>query len=220
MLTLRVASVAWVSHVLALGVYPCQGWTQAEVELVLSNRFEVLGLICDTIITVWCHIAGFSIHHRQIDAIGIVFGTDGPRFSSFTASITRAVLACRFLFVSTIRRRVRRTQAQAGQVAREVVGGRHTEAVAILETHIFMTIFRAFLVFLSILTFIRALILQRKIQTINQTKEIIITISRQTVSTAIHKVIGPGVRITAKYRQHIGPGFNVIHDAVITAVIK
>jgi hypothetical protein len=54
------------------------------------------------------------------------------------------------LIVGTVRRRVRRTQAQAGQIAREVIGGGHTEAVAVLETYIFMTVFGAFLIFVCV----------------------------------------------------------------------
>ncbi|KEP73394.1 hypothetical protein HR12_11285 [Microbacterium sp. SUBG005] len=99
------------------------------------------------------------------------------------------------------------------------MGGRHTEAVAVLETNVIMAVFGAFLIFVWS-TFIISLILQRKVQAIDQTKEIIVTVGRHTVSTANHIVIRPGVRISTKYRQHIGPGFNVIHDAVITAVIK
>ncbi len=83
-----------------------------------------------------------------------------------------------------------------------------------------MTVFGAFLIFVSVSTFVSTLILQSKVQAINQTKEICITVGCQTVSTAVHKVISPGVGITAKYRQHIGPRFNVVHDAVITAIIK
>ena len=83
-----------------------------------------------------------------------------------------------------------------------------------------MAVFRAFLIFCCILAFVRTLILQREIQTLNQTEEILVTVGGQTVSTTVHKVIGPGVRVTAKYRQHIGPGFNVVHDAVITTIIK
>jgi hypothetical protein len=37
-------------------------------------------------ITVWRHVAGFRIHHRQINAVGIVFRANGPGFSFFTAS--------------------------------------------------------------------------------------------------------------------------------------
>ncbi len=51
-------------------------------------------------------------------------------------------------------------------------------------------------------------------------KEIIVTVGCNTVGTAGHEVISARLRISTKYRQHIGPGFNVIHDAVITAVIK
>ena len=83
-----------------------------------------------------------------------------------------------------------------------------------------MAVFGAFLVFICVSTFVSTLILQRKVQAVDQTEEIVITVSCQTVSTTVHEVIGPGVRISTKYRQHIGPGFYVIHDAVITAVIK
>ena len=83
-----------------------------------------------------------------------------------------------------------------------------------------MAVFGAFLIFVCVATFIITLVLQRKVQAVDQTEEIVITIGRQTVSTTVHEVIGPGVRISTKYRQHIGPGFNVIHDAVITAIIE
>ncbi|CSG71501.1 transport system permease [Shigella sonnei] len=41
----------------------CKRWAQTKIELILCYSFKVLGFICDTHITIWCHIAGFSIHH-------------------------------------------------------------------------------------------------------------------------------------------------------------
>ena len=83
-----------------------------------------------------------------------------------------------------------------------------------------MTVFGAFLIFVCVSTFVSTLVLQRKVQAVDQTEEVIITVGRHTVSTANHIVVGPGIGVATKYRQHIGPGFNVIHDAVITAIIE
>ncbi|CSE59956.1 Uncharacterised protein [Shigella sonnei] len=69
-------------------------------------------------------------------------------------------------------------------------------------------------------TFVVTLILHREVQTIYQTEEISITISRDAVGTTSHKVVCIGIRVTAKFRQHIGPAFDVVHYAIITSVIE
>ena len=69
-------------------------------------------------------------------------------------------------------------------------------------------------------TFVVTLILHREVQTIYQTEEISITISRDAIGTTSHKVVSVGVGVTAEFWQHIGPAFYVVQYAVITAIVE
>ena len=76
----------------------------------------------------------------------------------------------------------------------------------------------AFLIVAGI--FIITLILHREVQTLHQTKEVGVTVGSHAVCTTGHKVIGISIRVATKFWQHIGPAFNVVQDAIVTAVIE
>ena len=114
-----------------------RGWTQTEVELILCYCFEVLSLIRDTIITIWRHIASFSIHHRQIDVVSIIFRAESMLLLFYRPRNERCI-SHRNLLVCCYDQR--KNMPHRAQAEIEIIGGRHTEAVAILETHVVMTI--------------------------------------------------------------------------------
>ena len=64
------------------------------------------------------------------------------------------------------------------------------------------------------------LILQRKVQAINLTKEAIVTVGCNTVGTTVHEIVGTSIGIATKFWQHIGPCFDVIYDTVVTTIIE
>ena len=62
--------------------------------------------------------------------------------------------------------------------------------------------------------------MQSHIQAIHHAEEIGIAVGCQTAGTFGHEVVGLGGRVTAEFREHIGPGFNVIQGAEVTTVIE
>ncbi|CQE95680.1 Uncharacterised protein [Salmonella enterica subsp. enterica serovar Typhimurium str. DT104] len=70
------------------------------------------------------------------------------------------------------------------------------------------------------LVFIGTLILQREVQTVYQTEEISVTVGGHAVSTTGHEVVSVSVGVAAELRQHIGPAFYVVQDAVVTTIVE
>ena len=57
-------------------------------------------------------------------------------------------------------------------------------------------------------------------QAVDEAEEIAVTVGGHAVSTAGHVNVGLSVGITAEFRQHISPGFDVVHHAVVTAIVE
>ena len=55
--------------------------TQTEVELVLSNHFEVLRFVCKAQGTGASCVVGLGVLRGQVDVVGVVFQTTGVGFS-------------------------------------------------------------------------------------------------------------------------------------------
>ncbi|CTS77853.1 Uncharacterised protein [Escherichia coli] len=68
--------------------------------------------------------------------------------------------------------------------------------------------------------FVITLILQSKVQAIDLTKEAIVTVGCNTISTTIHEVVSASIGIATKFWQHIGPCFDVIYDTVVTTIVE
>ncbi|MNS98074.1 hypothetical protein D3C72_1324290 [compost metagenome] len=68
--------------------------------------------------------------------------------------------------------------------------------------------------------FVLTLVLNSEVQTVNQTEEVVVTVSRNAVGTASHEVVGVGISIATELWQHICPAFYVVQYAVVTAVIE
>ncbi len=64
------------------------------------------------------------------------------------------------------------------------------------------------------------LVLYGDIQTVNQTEETVVTVSGNAGGTRGGKDVGLGPGITAELRQHIGPGADIIGNAVVTTVVQ
>ena len=119
------------------------------------------------------------------------------------------------MIVGTIGRSICRAEADAHT---EIVGSRDTEAVAIFTRQ--FTIATVIGAFARTRVFVITLILQGKVQTIYQAEEIAVAVGRHAVGTAEHEDVSLGVGIAAEFRQHIGPGFNIINNAVVAAVVQ
>ena len=166
------------------------------------------------VIAVRGHIAGFRVHGRQVDIVGVVLQAGGPCFRFIAARVGLG-----HLIVSTVRRGVscRRADAHA-----EVVGSGEAETIAIVEANIAVAaaVIGADVDILRVLAFVFALILQGEVQTLHQTEEIAVAVGCDAVGAACHKVIRIGVGVAAELRQHIGPAFNVVQHAVVTTVVE
>lgn len=64
------------------------------------------------------------------------------------------------------------------------------------------------------------LILYGDIQTINQPEETVVTVGSNAGGTRGGEDVGLGPGITAELRQHIGPGTDIIGNAIVTTVVQ
>lgn len=90
--------VGHASQVFTFGLHVGDCWTQAKIELVLSNNFEVLRFVSKTSIAIrpgTGGVTGFSIGGCQVDVVGIVFQTQTPCFSFVAFAVS-------FLIQSTV----------------------------------------------------------------------------------------------------------------------
>lgn len=95
--------------------------------------------------------------------------------------------------------RVRETSADA---IPNIVGQRGAEAVAVLFAPTTTVVGRAFAADAAVFT----LILQSKVQAVNQTEEIRVTVGCNAVSTGLQEVVRTvGVAVAAEFRQNVGP---------------
>jgi len=63
------------------------------------------------------------------------------------------------------------------------------------------------------------LVLQSKVQAINQTEEVLVTVGCNAVTTGLQEVVGT-VGVAAEFWQYVGPGGDVVDDAVVTTVVE
>ena len=186
------------------------GRTQAEIKLVLSNSFKVFRLVRDKVITEDSHILSFRISCSQVNVICVIFQASSPYFSSFTRSIQRIFFSIGYLPISTIRFCIGCTNAKSFII----VSSRQTKAITIRFNYV-----TAFHVVHFCSTIIFTLILQSKVQTINQAEEIIVTVGGYASSTLGHKYIGLSPGISTKLRQHVSPSANIISYTIVATIV-
>ncbi|CUQ95613.1 hypothetical protein BBPAJBFB_004207 [Escherichia coli] len=181
------------------------GRTQTEIELILCNSFEVLGFISNEVISKYSHILGFRIGSGQVNVVSVIFQTCGPNFCIFTGSkYFRKNFPCINLSVGTIRFRISCTDTESFVF----IGSRETEAITV-----------TFSVVIEIATIVFALVLSSKVQTINQTKEVVVTIGCNTSCTLSHEHVGLSPSVTTEFWQDVSPRTDVVCYTVVTAVI-
>lgn len=73
----------------------------------------------------------------------------------------------------------------------------------------------------AVVVLIFTLILDTERETVHQTKEVRVTVGQQTASTAGHVVISIGAApgFAGEVGGHIGIGFNIVNDTVVTTII-
>ncbi len=202
-------------QVFTAGLQVRQRRTQAEIELVLRHDFNVLRFVGDAVaVAIRRHVAGFGIGGGEIDIVSVIFQTGSPRIGAIAARDDRIATAIVDLFCGTIGAGVSGGRAKAHA---EIVSGGQTEAVAVLGLDT-VTARGAFVAVAVV--FIIALVLQREVKPFNHAEEIGVAIRRHTITTTHHVVVAVGIGVAAEHRQHIGPGFDVINHAIVTAVIE
>ena len=131
-------------------------------------------------------------------------------------NVTLQVLHCpghtpgHILVSSTFRGRHRTTHAEAFA---QVVGQGCAVAVAVLFQS--ATTGVVFAVNAAVFT----LILQSKVQAINQTEEVLVTVSCNAVSTGLQEVVST-VGVAAEFWQYVSPGGDIVDNAVVTTVVE
>lgn len=140
-------------------------------------------------------VVGLGVLRGQVDVVGVVFQTTGVGFSVVATTQCRNTI----LLVGTFGVRVRETSADA---IPNIVGQRGAEAVAVLFAPTTTVVGRAFAADAAVFT----LILQSKVQAVNQTEEIRVTVGCNAVSTGLQEVVRTvGVAVAAEFRQNVGP---------------
>jgi hypothetical protein len=176
-----------VADVLTFGLQVSNGWTQTEVELVLSNHFEVLrfvskteGICCAAAVRgakTGC-VVGLGVLRCQIDVVCVIFQAAAVDVS--TIAVT--VYTCCVLVGGTFRRCQSSTRTEASP---QIVGQGCAVTVAVL----FQQAATASSVILAAYAAVSSLILQSKVQAFNQTEEVLVTVGCNAVSTRLQEVI-------------------------------
>lgn len=117
--------VAVAFQILTFRLQVSHGRTQTEVELVLSNHFEVLRFVSKAQGTGAGRVVGLGVLSGQVDVVRVVFQTAGVGFS--VVATTQCQLAV--LVAKTFGVRVCETSADA---IIDVIGQRSTVTVAVL----------------------------------------------------------------------------------------
>lgn len=143
-------------------------------------------------------VVGLGVLSGQVDVVRVVFQTAGVGFS--VVATTQCQLAV--LVAKTFGVRVCETSADA---IIDVIGQRSTVTVAVLFQGGTTVVGRrqsAFAADAAVFT----LILQSKVQAVNQTEEIRVTVGCNAVSTGLQEVVRTvGVAVAAEFRQNVGP---------------
>lgn len=140
-------------------------------------------------------VVGLGVLSRQVNVVGVVFQTTGVGFSIVTTAQSQLGI----LVAGTFRVGVRETCADA---VPDIIGQRGTETVAVLFQSFTAVVGRrsTFTAYTAVFT----LVLQSKVQAVNQTEEVRVTVGGNAVSTRLQEVVGT-VGVAAEFRQNVGP---------------
>lgn len=128
---------------------------------------------------------------RRVDVVGVVFQTTGIGFSVVTTTQYQ-------LFWSSVRLEgVSETSADA---VPDIISYGGAEAVAVLFLSATTVVGHVFAADAAVFT----TVLQGKVQAVNQTEEVRVTIGCNAVSTGLQEVVGT-VGVAAEFRQNVGP---------------
>lgn len=180
-----------VFQVLTFRLQVRHGWTQTEVELILRNHFEVLRFVSPAQVARTGRVVSLSILCSQVDVVRVVFQTTGIGL----CAIAFTVVARSVLVSSTFRTGDCRTDSEAFA---QIVGQRAAVAITVLTQRVTTVVGLAFAACAAVFT----LVLQREVQTINQTEEVLVTVGREAVTTLLHEVVRT-VGIAAEFRQNV-----------------
>lgn len=97
----------------------------------------------------------------------------------------------------------------------DVISYGSTETVAVLFQSATTVVGCAFAANAAVFT----LVLQSKVQAVNQTEEVRVTVGCNAVSTGLQEVVRT-VGVAAEFRQNVGPGSYVVNNAVVTTVVE
>lgn len=129
---------------------------------------------------------------QQVDVVSVVFQTTSVGFSTVAVTdVQRAVL-----IISTFGAGDRTTDTEAFVI----ISDRSANAVAVLTQSTTTVVGHAFAVYATVFT----TVLNSKVQAVNQTKEVSVTVGREAVTTLLHEVVRT-VGVTTEFWQYVGP---------------
>ncbi len=137
--------IAIVFDVFTFRLQVSHGWTQAEVELILSNHFEVLRFVSPALIANAGRVVSLSILCSQVDVVRVVFQTTGVGL----CAIAFTVVARSVLVSSTFRTGDCRTECEAFA---QIVSQRAAVAVTVLTQRVTTVVGLAFAAWAAVFT--------------------------------------------------------------------
>ena len=96
-----------------------------------------------------------------------------------------------------------------------IISDRTANAVAVLTQSTTTVVGHAFAIYATVFT----LVLNSKVQAVNQTEEVSVTVGREAVTTLLHEVVRT-VSVATEFWQYVGPGSYVVNNAVVTTVVE
>ena len=96
-----------------------------------------------------------------------------------------------------------------------IISDRSADTVAILTQSTTTIVGHAFAAYATIF----ALVLNSKVQTVNQTEEVGVTVGCVAITTLLHEVVR-AVSVATEFWQYVGPGSYVVNNAVVTTVVE
>lgn len=178
---------------------------QIEVELILSNCFEVLGFICDKCIICCIFIKGgyvqcFGVGGCQVDVVCIIFQISSLDFSVFICSIQ--VVCCFYLVVSMVRFCI-------GCIYVKIF-------VFICCGQIEIVVVR----FVCVVMVVFVLVLCGEVQIFNQVKEVSVMVGGNISSMVSYEDVSLSSGIVIKFWQNVGLCVDVVSNVVVMIVVE
>lgn len=138
-------------------------------------------------------VVGLGVLSSRVDVVSIVFQTTSVGFSTVAVTDVSSGVV---LSISTFGAGNCSTDTEAFVI----ISDRTANAVAVLTQSITTVVGHAFAAYATVF----APVLNSKVQAVNQTEEVSVTVGREAVTTLLHEVVR-AVSVATEFWQYVGP---------------